>query len=401
MATELSSGTKDAVNTSVEKQTTTAVTDAHNTSVQKASEKLIKEMTGTGSGVQPGATESAGQVQKEYSAKMSKELADKGLLPSVSLEYAHEKFKNIDTNDDKTLSEKELKDARDKEKEGSVQRMLLTETLNMMQKNNLKEISSDEIDLRLRNQDQNIQKDDRQHALDAAEVLDRKGMIQKIDNAGEGNTHDGMIGPKDISNYTATLDDSEPDKAKLNWLAEHWNDPDVQKMHTNEHWINAESNTNGMAALKSDLEAKPEAEQKGKDPKEQRKEKEAKQKEVAAVAEIAKTDEYKDLTSKGYVLDRSDKGHQEVYKAPDGSIVAIDRDKPGGKPVAYTFGDEKNGYKGYKLFHDDTGAQPDRWEYYDGTTDSASGKMVARGITNAVKVVNGKVQPGDEYVPLS
>lgn len=403
MAQELSSGTKDAVTQSVEKQTTNAVNDAHNTSAQKASEKLIKEMTNTGAAVPAGTNETDGQVRKEYSARMSKELADKGLLPSVSLEYAREVFKEIDVNDDKSVTEKELKTARDKATEGSVEQMLLSETLKMMQKNNLKDISADDIDVRLRNQDKNIQKEDQQFALAAAQVLDKKGMIQAIDNAGDkrGDTHDGLIGPKDIADYAASLPDDNPDKKKLNWLAEHWDDPDVRKMQTptDGHWINAESNTNGIATLKADLASQPETERTGKDPKEQRREKEAQQKEKDTVAQIAQTSEYKDLTSKGYVLDRSDKGHQEVYKAADGSIVAIDRDKPGGKPISYTYGDEKNGYKGYKLFHDDKGVQPDRWEHYEGDTDD-SGKPVAKAITNSVKVVNGKVEPGDEYVRL-
>lgn len=366
---------------------------AHHTDTTSASKTLLEDAKNLRSSSN-GANTTLSERDRTQVTDLNRSLQEAGLLPSLTLTLAQQEFDNIDgkagTGRDKKIDIDEVKAAAaaaETRSPGSLDAMLYGELYKQMKAGTIpSEMDKDQLELKLKSINEGFQKGDKENARDLAKLLtDKPELLRAIDIAGGvQDSADPVISKDDIDKYLKRTDISDEERSKLTWLSKNWDDPDLKPLKNNEGYLNRQSLTNGIAALDKDLAALS--------PSPVNAEEAAK--EASRVATINNTPEARALKTKGYTLDPNDRGHDEVYRAPDGTIIAIDRDAAG-KPIAYTYGDGKNNYTGYKLIHDSTGKTPDRWDYYDGTVDSATGKMKAVKTVPSMKLVGGIPVPDD------
>lgn len=116
----------------------------------------------------------------------------------------------------------------------------------------------------------------------------------------------------------------------------------------------------------------------------------------------AEQEDLKKLSAAGYKLDPNDHGdkanpHTEVYKGPNGEVIAIDRDSSG-NAVGYTEGNTNtNTYWAYKKYADadpNTPGQTAKWAFYEGSQP----KWTTGGVTMDS---TGKVRAKEQRLPIA
>ncbi len=379
-------------------ETDSISTQAHHTDTATASRTLLEDAKEFRGGTTPATSRALTDAQRDQVSDLGTSLEKAGLLPSVTLTLAGQEFKNIDGKTDGkrdgTIDMAEVKAAAaaaDLLSPGSLESMLYGKLLDQMQKGQIpQEMTQEQLDLKLKSINEGFQKQDKQNGLDVAKLLtETPNLLSLIDAAGgRPDATDPVISKDDIDKYLKRPDVDDKTKSQLDWLSKHWDDTDLAGLKNSEGYLNRQSLNNGIASLEKELtQSRPPAESTAAtDPQHAREE--------ARIAKINNTDEAKALKAKGYTLDPSDNGHDEVYRAGDGSVIAIDRNAKG-EPIAYTMGDAKSGYRGFKQLQNATGETS--WDYYDGTTDGAGGKIVARGTSKSVTMVNGLPKPSDDF----
>lgn len=365
--------------------TDNAATQAHQTDTTTASRYLLEDAKDLRAASPTPITPDQERNKRNQVSEFNRSLQDAGLLPALTLTLADEQFQNIDgksgTGRDNKIDIEEVRAAgaaAEARNPGSLDGMLYGELYQQMKNGTMpSEMTQEQLRTKLDEINTGFQRGDKQNALEVAKMLtDTPNLLTAIDEAGKDNRHDGVIGKDDIDAYLKRTDLDPTVKKNLDWLSKNWNDSDLNPLKNDEKYLNLESLNNGRAALENDLAStSPEAVQQ-------------RAANAAKIAKINSTPEAQSLKAQGYILDPNDNGHDEVYRTASGKIVAIDRDAQTGEPIAFTYGDGTGKYQGVKRIQDESG---DRWDYYDGTADSA-GKLTVTKTVPSVRQ-NGSVAP--------
>jgi hypothetical protein len=195
-----------------------------------------------------------------YLGTLTTRLEQDGLLPAITIDYANQKFKDLNTGgktdaNDIRLDAAEVEAAARNAKVGTLDYILLNKLNDMIKSGAIKDSMTQE---QLGRQLKDLEVANRaKMAKEAGEVLKDKKLFDKIDVAVDPK-QDGVIGQQDIEAYLKTEEGKnlpEETKAKLDYLAKNWNSQDVRALqyedpNKKDHWyIKSDTLTSGLASL--------------------------------------------------------------------------------------------------------------------------------------------------------
>ena len=376
-------------------------------------------------------------TKSEYINQLNKDLEERKILPALSLAYVTDDQRWADVSKSDGFIDKEHIEQYKREKnisDTSVEGLYLNKAEQLIGNN---KVNRTQLANAILDQEKIISNLGTQEATSAAQLLVKGGesdtVLDKIDHGGNGYTSDRRISKEEIDKFLRSKEASQLSKEEqdtLSNLYKNWNTPQVKALLNDQGYLslndddrtankntlhkylnsqqNESNNSTGNSQPNRPADANAAASSARPADAGATKPAEAPKLYDTLPAIAARNDlppgeqeDLKKLSAAGYKLDPNDHGdkanpHTEVYKGPNGEVIAIDRDS-NGNAVGYTEGNTNTKvYWAYKKYADadpNTPGQTAKWAFYEGSQP----KWTTGGVTMDS---TGKVRAKDQRLAV-